>query len=652
MRLGDTADGGNPRVLARVLNARRDNDLTEGEMSRISKRRAWHWIERLAIGLAGAFLLTACPGGPPQPPEIKITSPESGAQLSVGQSIAIVGVATGEAISRVDVIIDGATYATLKAPDTSKGVPSFPINVPWTPLSAGTHAIQLKAYGPPDDKLLTQSEPLVLIAVAADVPEALVPPEPTQPPAIPTQPPPAQPTEPAPANPQPSAGQPPAGQPPAGQQPPADAPSVTVTNEFVNVRTGPDVAYPKIGELRQGQVAPVRGKSADGRWWQISYPAGPGGIGWVINDYVQANSAAANAPVAPAPPRPTALPPPPQPVATPVLIPLVPTAPQPTPVPQGQLVGDKGVLRVNANPVPPGSTVIASWNIPNFKSAEFDHGDGQGYKGPAAQAMQVVVNGVIDAPRTIRLRWTTLDNQVIEDSITINVSGQASAPQGQLVGPRGVLRVNANPVPYGATVFASWNIPNFKSAEFDHGDGQGYKGPAAQAMQVQVNGPINGVRVIRLRWTTLDNQVLEDSITINVIGQAQAPTYPECNPSNPDWQANKPGNPPEWEFCKRKDFEYVGDVPPGHNIAYVPRENRSYTLAWEIYGIRGIYIVFEQNGERGPAAPRSYDFPTTGTGPFTFNVQNFENGCYKMFLRIDTNTGKRTDFGQKFICIQ
>ena len=92
-------------------------------------------------------------------------------------------------------------------------------------------------------------------------------------------------------------------------------------------------------------------------------------------------------------------------------------------------------------------------------------------------------------------------------------------------------------------------------------------------------------------------------------------------------------------------------MPPGHNIAYVPRENRSYTLAWEIYGIRGIYIVFEQNGERGPAAPRSYDSPTTGTGPYTFNVQNFENGCYKMFLRIDTNTGKRTDFGQKFLCV-
>ena len=88
-----------------------------------------------------------------------------------------------------------------------------------------------------------------------------------------------------------------------------------------------------------------------------------------------------------------------------------------------------------------------------------------------------------------------------------------------------------------------------------------------------------------------------------------------------------------------------------HNIAYVPRENRSYTLAWEIYGIRGIFVVFDKNGQRGPEAPRSYDFPTTGTGPFTFNVQNFETGCYKMFLRIDTNTGKKVDFGEKFICI-
>ena len=517
-----------------------------------------------ATGLAGALVLTACLGGAAKTPEIKITAPEPGAQLSVGQSIAIVGTATGDAISRVDVIIDGTTYATLNAPDKSRGVPSFPINVPWTPLSAGTHAIQLKAYGPPDDKLLTQSEPLVLIAQAAVVSEPTTEPEPTQP-LVPTQPPP-QPTVPPaqPAQPQPT---PAAG---AGQQPPtaggsgdAGAPSLTVTNEFVNVRTGPDVAYTKIGELKQGEVAPVRGKSADGRWWQISFPSGPGGVGWVINDYVQANSAAANVPVAAAPPRPTApvvQQPPPAP-AQPPLVPIVTLPPpqvQPPPAPQGPLVGDRGVLRVNANPVPSGATVFASWNIPNFKSGEFDRGDGQGFKGPVAQAMQVDVPG-ITGPRTIRLRWTDLNNQVFEDAITINVAGQAVAPP-----------------------------------------------PAVN---------------------------------------------PECNPGNPDWQAGKNGNPTTWTFCKRKDLEYVGTAPPGGNIAYVDRNDAVYTMAWDVYGIRAIYLVFEPNATRGPAAPSGRSIPTTGTGPQSFKISDFENGCYRITLRIDTNAGDRADFGEKILCI-
>ncbi|MCS6910978.1 MAG: Ig-like domain-containing protein, partial [Anaerolineales bacterium] len=329
------------------------NETTSGNPFISSFRRL------VAISAVSLLTLTACLGGASRTPEIKITSPEPNAQLSVGQSIAIVGTATGDAISRVDIIIDGTTYATLNAPDKSKGVPSFPINVPWTPLSAGTHAIQLKAYGPPDDRLLTQSEPIVLVAQAAGMPEPTLAPEPTQPAPVPTQPP--QPTA-APAQPQPTtAPGTTTGQQPAPGAGDANAPSLTVTNEFVNVRTGPDVAYTKIGELKQGQVAPVRGKSADGRWWQISFPSGPGGIGWVINDYVQANAAAANVPVVAAPPRPTAPPAPQQPAPQqPILVPIV-TLPPPQPtVPPCQLFGDSGVLRFYAYPVTAGYTVFAS----------------------------------------------------------------------------------------------------------------------------------------------------------------------------------------------------------------------------------------------------------------------------------------------------
>lgn len=516
-----------------------------------------------AIALVGMLVLTACLGGAAKPPEITITAPTADASLNVGQSIAIVGTATGDAISRVDVIIDGTTYATLNAPDKSKGVPSFPINVPWTPLAAGTHAIQLKAYGPPDDKLLTQSEPLVLNAQAASVPATPTAEAAAEAP-VPTQAPP-QPTA-APGAAVPTAA-PAAGNPPAATAAPVagntTAPSLSVTNEFVNVRTGPDTAYDKIGELQQGQTAPVKGKSADGKWWQISFPSGPGGNGWVINDYVQANPAAANAPVAAAPPRPTAavVAAPVQPVApAPVLVPLVTVAP-----PQ-----------------------------------------------------------VAPAP---------------------------APAQGQMVGPSGVLRVEANPVPSGGTAFATWNIPNFKSGEFDRGDGQGFKGPIAQAMRVDVPG-VTGARTIRLRWTDNNGAVSEDSLTLNGGAAAAAPApvvNAECNENNPDWQAGKGGNPAHWTFCKRKDLEYVGDSPG--NIGHVDRNDKVYQMAWDVYGVKGVYLVFEPNGSQGPAAANGKSLPTTGTGPLSFKVSDFDQGCYRITLRLDTNRNDRTDFGEKILCI-
>lgn len=526
-----------------------------------SAKRPGRWGFAGALALAGTLALTACMGGAAKPPEITLTEPQPGTALNVGQSIFIVGTATGDAISRVDVIIDGTTYATLNAPDKSKGVPSFPINVPWTPLAAGTHAIQLKAYGPPDDNLLTQSEPLVLTAQAAAVeatPTAEV--QPTQE-LIPTQAPPAQPQPTA------AAQQPVQPAAPAATQAPAagGAPSLTVTNEFVNVRTGPDTVYDKVGELKQGQTAPVKGKSADGKWWQISFPGGAGGVGWVINDYVQANDAAINVPVAAAPARPTAavVAQPPVQAAPPVLVPLV-TAPPPQ---------------------------------------------------------------VAPAPAPV---------------------------QGQLIGPLGVLRVEANPVASGATAFATWNIPNFRDGQFDKGDGQGFKGPVAQAMRVDVPS-VTGPRTIRLRWTDTNGATQEDTITLQIAGQAIAPTAvvvnAECNENNPDWQAGRNGNPTSWTFCKRKDLEYVGDSPG--NVGRVDRSDKVYTMAWDVYGARAIHLVFEPNGQQGPAAPadKGKSIQTTGTGPVSFKISDFDNGCYKITLRLDTNRDNRTDFGEKFLCI-
>ncbi|MCS7060990.1 MAG: SH3 domain-containing protein [Anaerolineae bacterium] len=371
------------------------------------------FTKRLRTGLiAGlgfaALVLGACSGGAAPPTEIRITAPTPGTSISVGQGTVIQGEAIGEGIVRVEVIIDGLPYATLTTPD-NQGVSNFPVQVPWTPMAAGSHAIQLKAYGA-EDRLLGQSDPLVIEAKAAIVPTEPVPTA-TQPP------PPAQQPTPAPAA---GGGQPAQPQPAATQPPQQEAPSLVVTNDFVNVREGPNTAYRLLGRLNQNETAPVRGKSADGRWWQITYAAGPGGVGWVFGEYVRANAAAAGVPVAAAPPLPTQ-PPAPQPPPAPVLpTPLPPTAP-PVVVPTVAPASCSGPLCVNTTSIQAGGTVRASWNVQNVDGVWFDRGDGSGYQGVPGQWSIDVTN--ILSNRTLRLRVKQKDGNQPEYAIQINVTG-------------------------------------------------------------------------------------------------------------------------------------------------------------------------------------------------------------------------------------
>lgn len=368
-----------------------------------------------AIAAVAGLALSACSGGAAPPTEVRITAPTPGTSINVGQGTVIQGEAVGEGIVRVEVIIDGLPYATLNTPD-NQGVANFPVQVPWTPTSAGSHAIQLKAFGS-EDRLLAQSDPLVVEAKAAVVP--------TQPPApTATQPPPPQQPTPAPG----TGGDQPAQPQPAATQPPPqqEAPSLTVTNDFVNVREGPNTAYRLLGRLNQNETAPVRGKSADGRWWQITYAAGPGGVGWVFGEYVRANAAAAGVPVAAAPPLPTQPPPPPPPPPAPLPTPLPPTAP--VIVPTVAPASCSGALCVNTTVIPAGGTVRASWNVQNVDSVWFDRGDGSGFQGVPGVWSIDVTN--ITVNRTLSLKVKQKDGQEPVYSILISVSGGGGGVPG------------------------------------------------------------------------------------------------------------------------------------------------------------------------------------------------------------------------------
>lgn len=233
--------------------------------------------------MALALALSGCGGGTPAPTQIKIEQPVNGAKAEAGKALIIKGSASAAAITRVEVWVDGAKLADVVAPDPAKGAPQIPLDgIAWTPASDGSHIILLKAFGP-DNAPLGSSDPVMVMAAGAPTPTPLPTPTPSGPTAVP----------------------------PTAEPPPTPTPfaaSLSVTNDFANVRSGPDTRYTLLGQLNKDASAVVKGRSADEKWFQILFDKSPNGLGWVFAELVQANAAAAQAPVVVAPPLPTALP--------------------------------------------------------------------------------------------------------------------------------------------------------------------------------------------------------------------------------------------------------------------------------------------------------------------------------------------------------
>lgn len=596
-------------------------------------------LQRLTpVVVSVVLLLAACsifPSSPKQPIKFEVTAPTANAQVNVGQSLGIQGLATADAISKVDVVIDNELYATLTAPDQTKGVSSFPVTVPWTPKAAGTHVVVMKAFGP-DDKVIVSTDPLIITA------KSLLPPTPAPQPTVP-----APPTQ---------AAQIPA-QNPAATTVPAAAPTtaaaeLTVVNEFARVRSGPDTAYTQLGQLSQNDKATVKGKSADGKWWQIVYKDG---VGWVFGDLVKANDAAKTVPVASAPPLPTqaaapAAPAPPSGnvLATLPTAPVVSAAPAPTTAPAAARAGGRGILTIDQNPVSAGGTVYASWNIPSFRDGSFDKGDGGGLKGPIAGSMRVEVPYVA-SQRTLTLQWNDTNGSAQSDTIVIAVTG--SAPAGATTGGRGILRLEANPIGAGGTAYATWNIPSFREGSFDKGDGAGLKGPIAANMRVDISGVTNQ-RSLLLRWIDTNGAEQTDTIVLSVSGTAPAASADECNASNPYWR----GRDPSYPFCVKTDLEWNdGGQSNPRNLNF--NQDQQYTLKWNVFGINGITLHVDPNSQFGPAGNTGRSVPINGSSgsdnaTYTFNGRDFGGGCYKWELYIVRKDGKEVGHNEKFMCVK
>lgn len=60
----------------------------------------------------------------------------------------------------------------------------------------------------------------------------------------------------------------------------------------LNVRSGPGTMFDSLGLLEPDAVVSLTGKNSTASWFQIAYPSGPGGHGWVTAQFIQADSTA------------------------------------------------------------------------------------------------------------------------------------------------------------------------------------------------------------------------------------------------------------------------------------------------------------------------------------------------------------------------
>jgi uncharacterized protein YgiM (DUF1202 family) len=268
----------------------------------------------------------------------------------LGEQIVVKSTASNpKGVAGVELRVDGQVVnSQVVAPPST----SYEAGQPWTPATAGSHTIEVRAYGV-DNAVSTSSQ--VIVTVAQSTPLAggqlssplgtittTTTPVPTDTPAV-------SPTLSTVDVPSVAA---------------SSAPAVTA-KVALNIRSGPGVNYPAIGGLPAGQSAPITGKSGDGQWWQIVFPGSPSGQGWVSAQpqfSTASNTDKVSAVTAPPPPPPT---PTPMPTSTPV--------PTPTSTPPSPPKLKINSFTVNHDTIHSGDNVKLSWKVQGADSVRLEH---------------------------------------------------------------------------------------------------------------------------------------------------------------------------------------------------------------------------------------------------------------------------------------
>lgn len=353
------------------------------------------------------LLATACGfnSQPASKPLVKINiAPE---QLTVGQVVSIQAIAVDTAgVLRVDVQVDGQPLVSLPA---NPAQTTFIASQTWTPTIPGSHIIQAQAVN-------VDGQPGEMASVIVQVGETVsaTPPAPVVVEAPQAEPvysdadvieastgDMVEPVAPAAVN---------------DSQPVNPLPAITALTNM-NVRSGPGLEYPAIGQLLADESALVMGRNPAGDWFEVVYPVNSNTRGWVSASeayvkHINTSGVPVTAVPLPPTPTPTATPPP---TATPVPPTSTPTStlvpPSPTPVPSKPIIHYFGASQYA---ITAGDSVDLQWDLSNAQVAYLLYdGHSLGVTAPGGQTV---------SPSISTMYTLVAINEAGETSVTIEVT--------------------------------------------------------------------------------------------------------------------------------------------------------------------------------------------------------------------------------------
>jgi heat shock protein HslJ len=230
---------------------------------------------------------------------------------------------------------------------------------------------------------------------------------------------------------------------PAPPPEPATPTGRVVGTQALNVRSGPGTAFPVIGVARLGDEGELVGRSADGRWWAVSIPSAPGGVGWVSADFVLATNAE-SVPVMQGPPPPPPTPTPlPRPTATPV-----PAPAQPTPTPSAQIN-----FTADRTTIMQGECATLSWSVQNVQAVWVYPLGAQYNAFPRTGVGSEVVCPATTTTYEMRVRMRDGSTQFRQVTITVNPVAPTATPMPPV-----------NPLPpVDSLAGTRWNVVNYNN---------------------------------------------------------------------------------------------------------------------------------------------------------------------------------------------